>query len=79
MGPSQRVNKNTACSVPDCSKVGISEFKLVNGSRELVNYQFELRPARHGSRDVDNLPYASFTVRNVTVIQHHVSLCTFKC
>jgi len=32
------------CRVSDGSEVGISEFKLVNGSRELVNYQFELGP-----------------------------------
>jgi len=45
-GPSQRVNETIACRVPDCSKVRISEFKLVNCSRELVNYQFELGPDR---------------------------------
>jgi len=34
------------CRVPDCSEVGISEFRLVNRSRELVNSQFELGPDR---------------------------------
>jgi len=77
----EQTKSSYLCRVPDCSEVGILEFKLVNGSRELVNYQFELGPdraARHGSRDVDNLPQASFAVRNFIVIQHHVSLCIFK-
>ena len=81
--PKNELTKPRLCRVPDCSEVGISEFKLVNGSRELVNYQFELGPdigaVRHGSRDVENLPHASFAVRNFIVIQRHVSLCIFKC
>jgi len=32
--------------VPDCAEVGISELKLVNRSRELINYQSELGPDR---------------------------------
>jgi len=35
--------------------------------------------ARLGSRDVDNLPHASFAVRNFIVIQHNVSLCILRC
>ena len=34
------------CRVPECSEVGIAEFKLVNRSCELVNSQFELGPDR---------------------------------
>jgi len=32
--------------VPEYSEVGISEFKLINRSCELVNSQFELGPDR---------------------------------
>ena len=42
----KHANSEESCRVPECSEVGISEFKLVNRSRELVNSQFELRPDR---------------------------------
>jgi len=45
--PKNEQTKPRLCRVPDCSEVGIFEFKLVNGSHELVNYQFELGPDRN--------------------------------
>ena len=42
----KHAHRQESCRVPECSEVRISEFKLVNRSRELVNSQFELRPDR---------------------------------
>jgi len=44
--PKNELTKPRLRRFPDCSEVRISEFRLVNGSRELVNYQFELGPDR---------------------------------
>jgi len=44
--PRLRISRRGLCRVPDCPEVEISEFKLVNRSRELVNSQFELGPDR---------------------------------
>ena len=68
------------CRVPECSEVGISEFKLVIRSRELVNSQFELGPDRSSPTWVTwrlCTYILAFAVRNVIIIQHNVSLCIF--